>query len=285
MHCRQPRIGDAALFARMENPGLLINGHESPYGYGLIRDQVKGQKTVGHGGWIAGARSESVYYKDHDLTIIILANHDDFSPYLLARSIAGKLIGFEEESRFVAANLAEGTYREDHGEDVFKIEKRQGKPYFVTNMGAAPLVADSEKSYKPQSALAPFTLHPEEDGSLLAERFGSIRRFVPIRSVDCPIETYAQRSFQARREELFIQTYCVEDVLHLSITSPEGMVRLRLDDYYGEGYFLAHPSAMEAHDQWRVCPWLLPWLFSVHIRDHELVINSDRTKNLVFEEL
>lgn len=278
---RSPRIGDASLFARMENSGALINNHESPYGYGLVRDTSGAQEAVGHGGWIAGARSESVRYKDADLGIIILSNHDDFAPYLLARSIAQILLGDMGSASDRPLNLAPGTYREEGGDDAFKIELRDAKPYLTMNMGSSPLLPADGNRWRPQSSIPPFTLCPGENGTLLAERFGRMRRFQPIQARPCDIEQYRDRRFFSRSGHLHAETGRMGDTLQLTITSPEGVLRVRLSAY-GDDYFFAHPMSEDLHDQWRACPWVLPWLFTVRFTNDCMIINSDRTKRLAF---
>ncbi|GLS33929.1 hypothetical protein SAMN04488498_10735 [Mesorhizobium albiziae] len=45
--------------------------------------------------------------------------------------------------------------------------------------------------------------------------------------------------------------------------------------------FLARPASAELHDAWRAAPWQLPWLFSVRCRADALILNSDRSADIV----
>ncbi|MGH6760855.1 MAG: serine hydrolase domain-containing protein [Phyllobacterium sp.] len=280
---RDPKVGDPALYASMENPSILINGEESPYGYGLVRDTRHPVEAVGHGGWIAGSRSESLRYKEADLGIIILSNHDEFAPYVLARTIARDLLGFDMQPTEPAFDLAEGFYRDEAGDDAFQIELRDGRPHLVMNMGSSPLVSVGNDRWQPQSSIPPFTLNTGENGSLKAERFGRSRHFIPIRPEQIDLGLFANRAFYSRSGEFSGETCEVGNELQLTLTSPEGMQRVRLVAY-GQNYFFAHPVCKQVHDQWRLCPWVLPWLFTVRFSDEGLIINSDRTKRLVLSE-
>lgn len=282
---RTPKVGDAALFARMENAGILINGHQSPYGYGLVRDTSGAVEAVGHGGWIAGARSESLRYKAADLGIIILSNHDEFAPYLLARAIAKDLLGGEPSTTETREfDLQPGTYREDGRDDAFQIELRDGKPFLVMNMGGSPLIPVGDQSWQLQASIPHFVLTAEPDGGLKAERFGRTRRFVRIEASGTLADDYGARKFYSQSGEFRGKTQQVGDGLQLTLTSPEGMLRVKLVAH-DRDYFFAHPLSDELHDQWRVCPWVLPWLFTVRFCADALIINSDRTKQLRLSEI
>jgi D-aminopeptidase len=277
---RQPKIGDPRMIARMEDAGVMINGVPSPYGYGLVRDG----DAVGHGGWIAGARSESVRFKDADLGLVILANHDDCAPYVLARTIARDLLDTAKETREQKFDLPAGTYRDEDGDDAFQIELRQSQPYLVMNMGGAPLLPAGDGSWQPQASIPAFALKPDIGGGLSATRFGRTRRFIPVAPTAIQIDRFTGRRFEAKSGAFHGETRKVGSELYLSLSSPEGTQRVKLIAY-GDDFFFAHPVSSEVHDQWRVCPWVLPWLFTVRITADRMIINSDRTKRLILSEM
>jgi CubicO group peptidase (beta-lactamase class C family) len=52
----------------------LNNGEHSNYGYGFFIDQLGEKKAIHHGGGFSGFISQTAYYNEEDLTIIILSN-------------------------------------------------------------------------------------------------------------------------------------------------------------------------------------------------------------------
>ena len=68
------------------------------------------------------------------------------------------------------------------------------------------------------------------------------------------------------------------------MTSPFGTARLSLDACDADMY-LARPSETDIHDQWRIAPWVLPWLYSVRIRSDAIVFNSDRGRDVALTKL
>ncbi len=281
---RDPKVGDRALFERMADAGVTINGHASPYGYGLVRDTGGPLTSVGHGGWIAGARSESVRFEEADLGIVMLSNHDDFAPYVLSRTIAYDLLGVSAGRPDADFDIAPGTYREEGGDDAFRIEIGDGQPRLIMNMGGAPLLAVDDGKWQPQASIPAFALKAAPDGAILAERFGRVRRFLPIAPAAISLEAFADRAFHAQSGDFHGETRMAGGDLQLSLSSPEGMQRVKLVAY-GADFFFAHPMSMDVHDQWRVCPWVLPWLFTVRFTQDGMIVNSDRTKRLTLTEI
>ncbi|MFJ6327919.1 MULTISPECIES: serine hydrolase domain-containing protein [unclassified Rhizobium] len=281
---RDPKVGDRTLFARMAEAGVAINGHPSPYGYGLVRDTSGPLTSVGHGGWIAGARSESVRFEEADLGIVMLSNQDDFAPYVLARTIAYDLLGVAAGQSHAGFDIAPGTYREEGGDDVFTIETDNGEPRLIMNMGGAPLLAVGNGKWQPQASIPAFALKAASEGAILAERFGRMRRFVSITPTAISLEAFVGRTFHAQSGDFRGETRMAGRDLQLSLSSPEGMQRVKLVAY-GADFFFAHPMSVDVHDQWRVCPWVLPWLFTVRFTQGGMIINSDRTKRLTFKEV
>jgi CubicO group peptidase (beta-lactamase class C family) len=86
-----PQVGTPALFERMGTPARYANGKASPYGLGLMAGEYRGRRTVGHGGTVAGGKSESVRFVDDGLGIVIIANNDTAATFSLARRIADSI--------------------------------------------------------------------------------------------------------------------------------------------------------------------------------------------------
>lgn len=169
------------MVARMQAPGVLINGVASPYGLGLVRGLYRGYATIGHGGWIAGARSESIRFEALDLDVLAMSNTDEVAPFMLTRCVVDRLLGVVDpllspsSARSLAA--AAGLYREVGGDGLFAIESRSDGPVLVSSMGTATFADAGSGTYVPLTSLPPFTFGVASNGELRTERFGRRRRF------------------------------------------------------------------------------------------------------------
>jgi CubicO group peptidase (beta-lactamase class C family) len=83
-----PRVGDAALIARMETPGVLNNGKKLDYACGLSLGEFRGLKTVGHSGGDAGYRSQITMFPGEKFTVVVLSNLATAQPGRLATQVA-----------------------------------------------------------------------------------------------------------------------------------------------------------------------------------------------------
>jgi hypothetical protein len=88
-----PVVGDRALFAEMETPGVLVNGDTTTYGFGLVNNRYRGVRAIGHGGADAGYRADVVRFPDQRLAIAVLCNAASAAPGTLSRNVADVLLG------------------------------------------------------------------------------------------------------------------------------------------------------------------------------------------------
>ena len=82
------RIGGQAVVEQMHQRGVLNNGKQISYAFGLDIGEYRALKTVGHGGSWRGFRSHLLCFPDQKFGIVILCNLDTFNPLNLARKIA-----------------------------------------------------------------------------------------------------------------------------------------------------------------------------------------------------
>lgn len=82
------RIGGQAVVEQMHQRGVLNNGEQISYAFGLDTGEYRALKTVGHGGSWRGFRSHLLCFPDQKFGIVILCNLDTFNPLNLARKIA-----------------------------------------------------------------------------------------------------------------------------------------------------------------------------------------------------
>lgn len=64
-----------------------------PYGFGMYIWQVRGNKMVGHTGQIDGFASALAYLPGRDITVVVLANDDNFDARTMARRLAAIALG------------------------------------------------------------------------------------------------------------------------------------------------------------------------------------------------
>ena len=123
-------IGDSGLIQQMLTPGQLNDGLVLDYAGGLILDNYKGFKRVGHGGSFSGFRTEMTRIPELRLTVMLLSNLDSSDVSLWVDQIMDLVfeeIGLSESSSWEIdstplesseTKLIVGTYIEDSAEGV-----------------------------------------------------------------------------------------------------------------------------------------------------------------------
>ena len=82
------RVGGAAIIQQMYQRGVLNNGKELDYAFGLIISTHKGLRTFWHIGVDAGYRSQVLWFPDQRFGVAVLSNLGTFSPEKLAGQVA-----------------------------------------------------------------------------------------------------------------------------------------------------------------------------------------------------
>jgi len=83
-----------SVYKEMITPGQLNDGTVLRYAKGLGLTKVAGRKAIHHGGGINGFLSESLYFPEEDLTVVVLVNTaGPISPSQLAEDIAINILG------------------------------------------------------------------------------------------------------------------------------------------------------------------------------------------------
>jgi len=84
------RDGFEQMTATVANvPGASMH----PYGFGMYIWQVRGEEMVGHTGQIDGFASALAYLPGRDITVVVLANDDNFDARTMARRLAAIALG------------------------------------------------------------------------------------------------------------------------------------------------------------------------------------------------
>lgn len=83
-----PVVGNVDLIAQIQERGILNNGDTISYAFGLLIDEYRGLKRIGHRGELAGYRTYVVLFPDQNFSIVILGNSASFNPKELAVQVA-----------------------------------------------------------------------------------------------------------------------------------------------------------------------------------------------------
>lgn len=81
-------IGEQTVIEQMHERGVLNNGEQINYAFGLNIGEYRGLKTVGHSGSWRGFRSHLMRFPDQKFGVVILCNLDTFNPLGLAEKVA-----------------------------------------------------------------------------------------------------------------------------------------------------------------------------------------------------
>ena len=82
------RIGEQTVIEQMHQRGVLNDGAQIDYAFGLNIGEYRGLKTVGHSGSWRGFRSHLIRFPDPKFGVVILCNLDTFNPLGLAEKVA-----------------------------------------------------------------------------------------------------------------------------------------------------------------------------------------------------
>jgi len=83
-----PKVGDQALLDTLQTRGVLTSGQTIDYALGLVIDQHRGLRSVGHGGSWAGYRAELIRFPDQHFSVACLCNLGTAEPSDLATEVA-----------------------------------------------------------------------------------------------------------------------------------------------------------------------------------------------------
>jgi len=101
------QVGGQSVIEQMHQRGVLNNGEEVDYAFGLILDKYKGRKVVVHGGDGAGIHSYMMRCPKEHFSVAILGNHGALKARQLARQVADIYLGDAQADDAPAAAVPE----------------------------------------------------------------------------------------------------------------------------------------------------------------------------------
>jgi CubicO group peptidase (beta-lactamase class C family) len=106
-----------AMYREMTSPASLADGTPLRYGLGVsVGSDATGQRAIAHGGGIPGYLSDTRYYPEHDLYIVVLQNSAaPPGPGAVAQALAERILGRAPEPAAVPLRNADPYVGEYHG--------------------------------------------------------------------------------------------------------------------------------------------------------------------------
>ncbi len=92
LNYKRAAVGGKELIEMMFEKTRLNDGREIAYAFGLIVNEYKGYKRIGHSGSDAGFRSYTCWFPEEDLGITLFSNHGSVNPVALAMKVADLIL-------------------------------------------------------------------------------------------------------------------------------------------------------------------------------------------------
>ena len=275
-----PKVGTADMYRLMATPSVYRNGTTALYAHGLVAAPYRGLATIGHGGGVAGGRSESIRFPDQEFGVVILGNRDDISPYSLSLRIADAALGAHMTDARVSADWtrlagAAGIYRHDGGDDLFEIAVQDGEPVFVTNAGAAVIEQTGPNRFAPERPTMHIVFSPDGAGDMDVTFCGERRRYRRIDATP-PTSPHAIAGRWHHAGAGVTLDIAAEEHGHTLLLSSEfGTLSLHVAHLDGD-LFIARPTSDGGTAAGR------PWTCTIRATGDAVELSSDRTKRLRF---
>jgi CubicO group peptidase (beta-lactamase class C family) len=87
------QVGSQSVIEQIHQRGVLNNGEEIDYAFGLILDKYRGRDVVVHGGDGAGVHSYMMRFPEEHFSVAVLGNHGALKARQLAQQVADLYLG------------------------------------------------------------------------------------------------------------------------------------------------------------------------------------------------
>lgn len=145
-HLRQPRVGTAATWAAMRTPLQLSDGSSTGYGLGLMSGVHRGLRVLHHSGLLFGGTSQMIQLPDHELDIVVLANHSGVDSVALAEQIIDACFTGLPPAPPAPTLDIEGEFLDAERGRLLRLATVDGKPQIEINCARQPLKAQADGS-------------------------------------------------------------------------------------------------------------------------------------------
>ncbi|HYH55459.1 MAG TPA: serine hydrolase domain-containing protein, partial [Anseongella sp.] len=98
-----PKVGGKAVIERMQQQGVLNNGKQISYAFGLDIGEYRGLKTLGHSGGWAAFSTYLLHFPAQRFSVVVLMNHSPANPGQAAYHIADIYLAGELQTQRQAA--------------------------------------------------------------------------------------------------------------------------------------------------------------------------------------
>lgn len=177
-------LGGEGFVERLHTHGVLNDGSEISYAFGLGVGEFRGLKTVRHGGAWGGFRAELLRFPDERTSVICLCNYGEIDPSATANRLAEAVLGDrmeavatapEEAAAAATATLTaealgafEGAFKSRSMGNVWQFAVVDGELTFTSFMSGRTfrLAPTGPRDFRVVEPPREFTVHFEDDGRL-----------------------------------------------------------------------------------------------------------------------
>ena len=292
---RTMEVGGPAVWAQMQERGVLNSGDTLSYAFGLGIGTYRGLRRIQHGGADAGYRTVLTYYPEIDAGVVVLGNLSSFSPGQVGTAVAEAFFAEhmepepveveepepdegDEEGVTVASALLDayvGNYVIEGGPAVDIV--REGDGLFAEAQGQPrfALIALSDTLFRIDASVdIRISFHREPDGrvergTVYQNGETAIRRVVPWNPDAEALAVYEGRFYSPELETFY--TIAVEDSQLVAKHRRHGVIELssKEEDSFRGNVFFFGDVAFDRDEAGGVT---------------SMRVSNGRVRNLVFEK-
>jgi CubicO group peptidase (beta-lactamase class C family) len=181
------KVGGSQFLKLIQTRGVLDDGKQVDYEFGLMPGMYRGLPIVSHGGAYMGFRTDLLRFPDQHFSVVVLCNLSSMDPDQLARRVADLYLANDLAPAETAQSKAPaappravikldpklfdayvGRFALDASPQFILTFTREGDHFYAQNSGQPrfPIFPSSETDFFLQAADEQITFHREADGSV-----------------------------------------------------------------------------------------------------------------------